>query len=222
MELLSLFRRGLIPGPSETEEAFLFRASSRPPLPDWNDVPPLPSAWGFSIDWVPLSYSSKKLLPWEGAIFWDTPLIQLHPVLQTKTLFGNSLSEILHHESIHAAREAFHEPAFEEILAYSVSRSRWKRFFGPLFQRIWEFPLFAAAFFFFSFLPLISFPILSFFIFRLVYKQLLFYRLKKKLPLPVLLCLTDREIRTFARSNVSFAADSTPRGQLIAALLNKI
>jgi hypothetical protein len=221
MDLLSLFKRGLIPGPSETEEAFLLRASSRPPLPDWNDVPPLPSAWGFSIDWVPLSYSSKKLLPWEGAIFWDTPLIQLHPALQTKTLFGNSLSDILHHESIHAAREAFHEPAFEEILAYSVSRSPWKRFFGPLFQRIWEFPLFAAAFFFLSFFPLVSFPILSFFVLRLFYKQLLFYRLKKKLPLPILLCLTDREIRTLALTTAKLTPDSTLRGQLIAALLSR-
>ncbi|MGH2613117.1 MAG: hypothetical protein ACRDFB_08750, partial [Rhabdochlamydiaceae bacterium] len=151
--------------------------------------------------------------PWEGAIFWTTH-IQLHPTLQTKNLYGNSLTDILHHESIHAAREAFHEPQFEEMLAYSISPSRWKQVLGPLFQRLWEFPLFMLSLFF----PF-TLPISAFFLLRLFIKQLLFHRVKKKLPLPVLLCLTDREIRTLALSNKKFIPDSSLRGHLISSLI---
>ncbi len=215
-DLLFLFRRGLIPGPSETEEEFLLRAESRQPLPEWGSIPPLPLKWGFSIDWVPLIYAKKKLLPWEGAIFWTTH-IQLHPKLQTKKLYGNTLTDILHHESIHAAREAFNEPQFEELLAYTTSPASWKRLIGPLFSRIWEFPLFALSLFFLPY----SFPIPVFFLLRLFYKQVLFHRLKKKLPFPVLFCLTDREIRTLALSNKKFTPDTSLRGHLISFLINQ-
>jgi hypothetical protein len=209
-ELLSLFRRGLIPGPSETEAEFLARASSKSPLPEWSSIPPLPPQWGFSVDWVPLIYSKKNLLPWEGALCRDTH-IQLHPRLQTKSLFGNTLTQILHHESVHAVREAFDEPQFEELIAYRTAPTAWKRFIGPLFSRVWEFPLFTASLFF---LPLAC-PIPLFFCLRLLYKQFLFHR--NKLPLPILLCLTDQEIR----SNKIFITH-LPRSRLIAALLNSV
>lgn len=188
--LLAYFKRGLIPGPSETEEAFLNRVEASPARPEWNEVPPLASVWGFSIDWVPLVYSKKKLLPWEGAIFWSDH-IQLHPKLQTQNLFGNSQTEILHHESIHAARIAFNEPAFEEFLAYATSQSKWKRFLGPLFTRIWEFPLFALSLF-----SLWTLPVPLFFLVRLIQKHIVFHRAQKKFTFPILLCLTDNEIRT--------------------------
>lgn len=204
-ELLTFFKRGLIPGPSETEEAFLARVSQRPSLPEWKEVDRLSDAWGFSIDWVPLQFSSKKLYFWEGAVFWDTPLIQIQPRLQSK----NILTEILHHESIHAAREAFDEPFFEEVLAYWSSRAAWKRFLGPIFQRVWEFPLFALGCFLFSYL----FPIVVFFFFRLVYKNYLFRRARRKFSLSVLLCLTDKEIRL-----QKIIWDDSPRCQLIEAL----
>jgi hypothetical protein len=145
------------------------------------------------------------------------PLIGfLFPTLQTKSLWGNSLTDILHHESIHAAREAFNEPQFEEVLAYSISSSPWKRFLGPLFQRMWEFPLCLASLFFFPY----TFPVPAFFFFRLVYKQILFHRLKKKVPLPAILCLTDREIRTLAFSRKNFNPDLSPRGCLLSSLIN--
>ena len=207
--LLAYFKRGLIPGPSETEEAFLIRAKASAARSEWNGLPLLDPAWGFSIDWVPLVYSKKKLLPWEGAIFW-TDYIQLHPKLQTQTLYGNSQTEILHHESIHAARVAFNEPAFEEFLAYATSSAQWKRLFGPLFTRVWEFPLFALS----LFSPW-TLPIPLFFLARLVYKHRLFARAKKTIPLPILLCLTDHEIRT------QTLPLTTPRGELIAALKEK-
>ena len=205
-ELLGFFKRGLIPGPSETEEAFLNRVRERLPLPEWQRVKRLPEEWGFSIDWVPLQFSSKKLYFWEGAVFWDTPMIQIQPRLQSK----NMLTEILHHESIHAAREAFDEPFFEEVFAYRTSPVAWKRFLGPIFQRVWEFPLFALACFIFPFL----FPIVVFFFLRLFYKQHLMRRLSQKYPLSVLLCLTDKEIRS-----QKIVWDNSPRCQLISALL---
>lgn len=213
-ELLSFFKRGLIPGPSETEEEFLKRVEASPPLPAWSAIKPLPTQWGFTIDWVPLVYSKKKLLPWEGALFFDDH-IQLHPKLQTKKLFGNSLTEILHHESIHAARIAFNEPRFEEFLAYCTSPS-WKRLIGPLFSRIWEFPLFALSLLFFPY----ALPISLFFLARLFYKHHLFSRAKKTFPLSVLLCMTDQEIYTCfcpAKTDLSVAS---PRQQLISLLLN--
>lgn len=188
--LLAYFKRGLIPGPSETEEEFLARAEASSPRSEWDAIPPLSSEWGFSIDWVPLIYSKKKLFPWEGAIFWSDH-IQLHPKLQTQNLYGNSRTEILHHESIHAARTAFNEPAYEEFLAYATSHSKWKRLLGPLFTRLWEFPLFTLS----LFSPW-TLPIPLFFLSRLIYKHIIFARAKKKIPLPILLCLTDKEIQS--------------------------
>jgi hypothetical protein len=213
-QLLSLFREGLIPGPSETEEEFLLRTSSHFPRSEWNGAPPLPPEWGFSVCWMPLVYSKRKLLPWEAAICLGTH-IQLHPTLQTKALFGNTLADILHHEAIHAARQAFDEPQFEEALAYTTSSSSWKRFLGPLFRRSWEFPLFALSLLFFPY----TLPIPIFFLLRLFYTQLLFYRAKKKVPLSVLVCLTDQEIRILALSRSSFVPDFSLRGRLVAAKL---
>lgn len=208
--LLSCFKRGLIPGPSETEEAFLNRVKASLPRLEWISIPPLAPEWGFSIDWVPIVYSKKKLLPWEGAIFWEDH-IQLHPKLQTQTLCGNSQTEILHHESIHAARAAFNEPAFEEFLAYSTSPSKWKRLLGPLFTRVWEFPLFALSLF-----SLWTLPIPLFFLARLIYKQRVFARAKKKIPLPILLCLSDKEIQTQTLPITAL------RGELVKALREEL
>ncbi len=208
--LLAYFKRGLIPGPSETEEAFLNRVKASPARSEWSSVPPLESVWGFTIDWVPLVYSKKKLLPWEGAIFWADH-IQLHPKLKTQKLYGNSQTEILHHESIHAARTAFNEPAFEEFLAYSTSQTKWKRLLGPLFTRMWEFPLFTLSIFSPWTLPL---PL--FFLSRLIYKHLVFARAKKKIPLPILLCLSDKEIQT------QKLPTTTLRGELIIALKEQL
>ncbi len=197
--LLELFKRGLIPGPSESEEEFLARVSSRPHL---NHLPSTP--FGFTIDWIPITYSSKKLLPWEGAVFWT---IDGQSHIQLRPNKPPSL-EILHHESIHAAREAFHEPQFEEFIAYATSPARWKRFIGPLFQRIWEFPLFALAL-----LTPYTLPIPAFFLLRLLYRHYHFHKIKKNLPLSVIVCMTDQEIKRGLES-----ATSTPRLELIKAL----
>lgn len=220
--MLEFFRRGLIPGPHESEEAFFKRVESHPRLisPEWDKLAPLQSdLCGFSIDWVPIIYSTKKLLPWEAAVFWvqeNQSFIQLRPSLQTKNLFGNSSTEILLHEAVHAAREAFNESTFEEFLAYSVSPSRFKRWLGPLFKRPWEFPLFTIALFFLPLIPLISGPALAIFLGLFFYQHFCFRRLKKKFPFPVLLCLTDQEIRTGR-----IVPDGSPRSRLIESLLQQ-
>jgi len=226
-QLLALFQRGFIPGPHESEEAFLMRVQSRPSLslPEWQEIASsLQREWGFSIDWVPITYSAKKLLPWEGALFWiqedGNPLIQLRRSLQSKKMWGNSRPEILLHEAIHAARETFNEPRFEEFLAYTTSHTSWKRWLGPLFQRPWEFPLFALAVFGIALFPLASCLILAFFIGRSFYNHYLFYSLKKKIPLPILLCLTDSEIRRGNpfQEKVNSETAGTLRLQLIEVL----
>lgn len=221
-QLLAFFKRGLIPGPAETEEAFLRRVESHMPLPfpEWKEMAaPLMEKCGFSIDWVPITYSSKQLLPWEGAVFWvqqnGKPLLQLRPSLQTKNLWGNSRNEILTHEAVHAAREAFNEPKFEEFLAYSTSRTSWKYWIGPFFRRPWEFPLFAAALFALPMLPWISVPLLLLFFGRFFKRLFLFRRLKKTTPFPILLCLTDQEIEAGA---ISLSYAPSLRLQLIQRL----
>ena len=192
-ELLALFRRGLVPGPNESEEAFIKRAASHFPLslPEWEEVAPLlQTEWGFAMDWVPLTYSSEKLLLWEGAVFWiredGSSFIQLK----------KHSPEILIHEAVHAAREAFNEPVFEEFLAYATCRASWRRFLGPLFTHIWEFPLFALAIFFIPFFPWISSLVVAFFFGRLLFRHFFFSRMKRIVSPSVLLCLTDREIFT--------------------------
>jgi len=191
-ELLALFRRGFIPGPEEAEEAFLSRVENRPPLAlaEWESVTGhLLQQWGCAVDWVPITYARKRLLPWEGAAFLSSPSALPHLVLKS------SSPEILTHEAVHAARETFNEPLFEEFLAYSTSPTRWKRWLGPIFQRVWEFPLACLASFCFLFFPWIAGPIFLFFLIRLVYLHHLFHRMKQRESLAVLLCLTDEEIK---------------------------
>ena len=137
--LLEYFHRGLIPGPDESEEAFLFRVEQAKPLahPEWSDL-----ALPFKIDWVPITYSNHKIAWWEGAATWisgeDLPAVQLRKSFERGFFLGYKRSEVLSHEAVHAARMRFEEPLFEEVLAYSTASQAWKRFLGPLFSRTWD------------------------------------------------------------------------------------
>lgn len=220
-ELLRFFRRGLIPGPAESEESFLARVINSPQLSytEWQDVSVKTfSLFGCAIDWMPITYSNRRLAWWEGAATWisDTPFIQLRSGLQKGKYLGYERTEILAHEAIHAARIKFDEPQFEEMLAYSVSKENWKRFLGPLFSRSWEpFLLLLAIFsgYFWISIPLI---VLFFSMAWLGWRHYLFHRQKKRLPLSVILCLTDKEIRTGRIGN-----DSTLRSRLIFQLFEQ-
>ncbi len=101
--------------------------------------------WGIRPDWVPVFFSNYRLLPWHGGCAWifqlkaeDPPmaLFQLRRAFaQQETYLGiYDRDELVEHELCHVGRMSFHEPHFEEILAYRSSKSRFRRWFGPLFQ----------------------------------------------------------------------------------------
>jgi hypothetical protein len=192
--------KGFLKGPCETEEAFALRIQNLQPVADasWAKAQARTrELFGFAIDWVPLEYSNKKLPFWEGAATWISkngpPRIQMREAFRKGKYLGYSRDEILAHESVHAARMAFDEPQFEEILAYQTSKSLLRRFLGPLFRRTGESALFMVA----IFLSLFFWPALllpAYFLLRLLRNQLIFYRCLKKYPLSFLVTLSDRDI----------------------------
>jgi hypothetical protein len=204
-KLLAYFQRGLIPGPAESEEAFLRRAQKATPLDcaEWKEASRKTLPFQFSLDWVPLTYSSRKLAWWEGAATWisddNLPLIQLHPRFNKGSFWGYDRSDVLAHEAVHAARMCFEEPQFEEILAYSTSPQAWKRFLGPLFSRTWEPLLLLLSLALGIFWPLVPLLVMGVGIGWLGFRQWIFKRCCRKLTLPVVLCLTDSEMRSFVR-----------------------
>lgn len=145
-ELKHLGEEGLIPGPDETDEAFveridILKKSSHPffegkTFEKWD--PNYSDLLGAKPDWIPLNFSNKKLLPWQGGVMWaldgKVPMIQLRKGFKKGRFLMYSKEEVLLHETVHALRLSFNEPQFEEILAYYLSDSKWRKWFGPLFR----------------------------------------------------------------------------------------
>jgi len=225
--LLDYFHRGLIPGPEESEEAFLKRAELAKPLghPEWSEAN-LP----FKIDWAALTYSNQKLAWWEGAATWISedglPSIQLRKSFEKGSFLGYKRSEVLSHEAIHAARMRFEEPHFEEVLAYSTASQAWKRFFGPLFSRTWEPLVLIAAMalgVFWLWVPLV---VVGLSLGWLGYRQWVFKRCCRKLSFSVVVTLTDREMKRFAKMSEEeiqtiLASGSTVLGRLRRLLFKR-
>ncbi|MBS0622070.1 MAG: hypothetical protein JSR80_03830 [Verrucomicrobia bacterium] len=205
-------QRGLIPGPAESEEGFFKRAANAEPQVLGSEqeeaLQCLEALYGIRPDWVPITWSRKKLAFWQGGCAWvksDQGLrsvaLQLHP--------GNfyARKELLTHELVHAARLGFDEPKFEEYFAYKTSGLGYRRLLGPLFERLWEPYLFLGCAFL---VPVSPFPLLLLLLLggvRLFYRRLLLFRALKKLEVllgakacHLLFRLTDREIAFFARS----------------------
>lgn len=147
-ELLVLNSEGLFPGPNESEENFYRRVhavkeyfysqASAVPRHHWTWASEqLQALYGFSPRWCCAVYSSRGLAPWQAAATWiDVKriyTIQLRPSRWLPWLVD--VDEVLVHEAVHAARAAFNEPKFEEILAYLTSDSKWRQVIGPLFCR---------------------------------------------------------------------------------------
>lgn len=221
-KLPHLYHKGLIPGPYESEEAFLLRceelnSSSSLSLSIENPFNIFP-------DWIPLNYSNKGLLPWHGGCSWISndslqTTIQLRKSFEkNKSLFGiYSRNEILAHEWVHAARMTFDEPKFEEVIAFRTSKNRFRRYFGPLVNSYAEGVFFAIAlvlyfvslFFFSSLLPIAALVgVMVFGIARLIWRQSTYRKclrnLSKLLGCPkkaeaMTICLTDREIQSFSK-----------------------
>ncbi len=96
-------------------------------------------AYRFAVDWVPGFYLSKSLgMLWGGcAIIFDTGL----PVFLIRSSFARSRKwlwyrrdELLSHELCHAARNSLQDRHFEEMFAYRLSFSAFRRGFGDCFQ----------------------------------------------------------------------------------------
>ena len=136
--LLELNRRGLIPGPEESEAAFFARCRRAAHLPS----PPASSLaqhlFDIAPDWVEINYTAKGLRFWEGACTWieeNQITLQLHPAfLKKMTYWRYGREEVIAHELVHVVRGAFEEPVFEEILAYRTSSSPVRRFWGPILR----------------------------------------------------------------------------------------
>jgi len=225
-ELFELDRAGFIPGPGETEEAFLERVAQSKQIFEQGDWIP-ESHWDFSrhllVDFFHVKplyicavYSNKNLAPWQGAATWTIGKRLHHIQLKEGLKKGSYLkiysrAEILAHEAVHAARSGFHEDKYEEFFAYMTSEKKWRRILGPIIQRPWE----VWPFFLFmttgilwqaSYLGATIWLILGFS--RLIFRHATLKRAAKQIlekigderrVRAILFRLTDKEIKLFAK-----------------------
>ncbi|MCB1114363.1 MAG: hypothetical protein KDK62_06370 [Chlamydiia bacterium] len=179
--------------------------------------------FGINPLWTPVICSNEKLMPWQGASSWIFELEEGDPVSALIQLRGRHLAilgsreEAVTHEAVHIARMTFEEPKYEEVIACTTSQRRFRRFMGPIFRKSAESLTFAALLILivvFDVLLLFSGSIawydrfmwlklipLSYFLFlfvRLYFVQNRFEKVKKSVPLPLILLLTDLEIDHFA------------------------
>lgn len=215
--MLLLDQIGWILSPNETKKDLLQRKNAILLDPTLTPSPSHPAhditerLFCFRFETAPIFISQSSLPPWQGAALWIyNKDINPFPVIQLGTRHSNRQTEFLAHELVHAARFAFKEPFFEEILAYQTSPSRLYRFLGPLFLFHWE-PwiwltlsfLSFGLFFFLDALYFLYLPsaLLSFFIIRLTVLQILFGLAKRHLKkagiknyLALLLRSSDKQI----------------------------
>jgi len=248
-KLVEYNKRGLIPGPSETngqfyqrvdfcEKFFLDPASffsefslkdriKRQDL-DWVYAK-LIKTYDIAPDFLVAFYSNKDLYFFQGACTWifehnkiSLAVVQLRERLNDKKYFFYDREEILTHEMAHLARMAFDEKS-EEVFAYLLSSSFFRRAFGAIIQNEKEVLLFFLFFFsslicfIFSLSPLFSIfssittGILSWGLFRLFKKKYRLWRSaknllkivkKEKWVRAILFRMTDKEIAQFAKWNI--------------------
>jgi hypothetical protein len=173
-ELLKYNQMGLIPGPDEPEEDFVKRVhyclglktelSAKFGKID-NQVsrdlilqvaPKTRELFDIVPEWVPIVFSNEQLAYWHGGCAWifqqddETPMgafFQLREVFAKKDRYLGlyDRKEIVAHETAHVGRMLFHEPKFEEMLAYRTSPSWLRRWIGPIVQASWESLTFVAV-----------------------------------------------------------------------------
>jgi hypothetical protein len=99
--------------------------------------------------WIPIFFSNYRLSPWHGGCAWifqlkeETPTAALFQLRQAFRRFSSYLGiydrdELIAHELTHVGRMLFHEPKFEEVLAYRTSHSSFRKWFGPIVQSSFE------------------------------------------------------------------------------------
>lgn len=141
------YKEGFVPGPADSSDSFQKRVElikkvlSNPEL--FLKTAGISYETVDQIDPYFLSITTKKGLPfWFGAMTLICDYEgQKIPILELpKKPRGLSLTteDLIAHERIHFLRSAYQEPRFEELLAYRTSRSKWRKYLGPLFQSPWE------------------------------------------------------------------------------------
>ncbi len=258
-ELWNYNQLGLIPGPNETDHDFLNRAEYCLKLKD--ELPKILGETNQNIDptqfenaffnikesydilpkWVPIFFTNHKLSFWHGGCAWIYQLTETTPTasfLQLRRNFLNrskylfySRDELIAHELSHVGRMMFEEPKFEEFLAYRLSPSWFRRWFGPIIQSSTESMIFLLslvmvlildAYFFLSgnllslqmimWLKVIPLALFVSGCFRVILRHYCFNRCLKKLTqilqndekkaLAVAYRLTDKEIISFSKSSL--------------------
>ena len=101
--------------------------------------------YGIKPCWVPLIFSTNQLAPWHGGCAWifqidknspTSAFLQLRVHFRDRSTFLKiySRNELIVHELAHVGRMLYHEPHFEEILAYQSSSSPFRKWLGPIFS----------------------------------------------------------------------------------------
>ncbi len=210
--LCAALSRGLLPGPQETAEAFEKRIQRAAPsyASHWHEANViLQPLLGFAIDWVPVN-KAKRLFFWEGGATWISE--EGAAAIELKS-WGYKPIEVLTHEAVHVLRCMFHEPRFEEHLAYATSPKKWRRFCGPLFRSSKESIIFLLALALGIFEPLWSLPFFTFFAARLCIERRIFKKCLNKVGLRLAAGLTDKEMALFSKLSIeeirTFASQQT-------------
>lgn len=144
--------------------------------------------YGFSIKWVPGFFLSKGLgILWGGCAisFHDSSftifLIRANFAKRKRWLFYKR-DELLSHELCHIARMPLRDRSYEEMFAYHISPSRFRRYLGNCFQTQYDAVFFLLPIFLlFSAqiavtLDLLNLPMFLFWILAAVYPLFLLVR----------------------------------------------
>lgn len=235
----ALYQEGFVPGPLDSWESFEKRVRCVKELMEtpegFLERLKIPYETVTAITPYFLSITTKKGLPfWFGAMTWiyEHEGYQI-PILELPKKKGYiPQSELIAHEYIHFLRANFHEPRFEEILAYQTSSSKWRRYLGPFFERPWEsylflilFALLAISSFFPPILAKLLFATTALYVllasFRLILNQWIFKKALKNLSRlytnasELIVLFTDDEIVKTAKSSYNTIAKTSLRWKLI-------
>jgi len=198
-----MYKDQFIQGPNESDSAFTKRikltkeAARNPQILGLQDV----QVGKFHLPWLLYKISNEKLPPWEAAATWVIEYEGVKiPFLQMRKRYAEN-NEIWNHELVHILRIAFDEPRFEEIIAFDCSKSRFRKWLGPLFRTPKESFLFFAVVVVSTgvslfYPPVFYLPLLIFlgFCIRLFRDLRIFSRCKKKNSLECVLRMSDKKI----------------------------
>ena len=233
-QLCSLDEQGLLIAPQESPEEFLKRLAAMHAEWDYEppaDARPLPGGireeaeqtvsdlYGASPRWIPVYCSSGETGRFSAGVTLIlekiVPIVFLSGAFLNKSRHhGYDSAETLAHEMVHALRIAYPVSVYEEYFPCQVHASRFRRLAGNLFRR-WEIPvLFFCGLTFAALYPVVLiFPLLV--ILRELQLSARIRSATKKLrelhlrPEPVLLRLSDNEIKTLAKGKTpAFLEDS--------------